>query len=193
VTAVVKESYSANKQVIFSGDNYTEEWHAEAEQRGLKNLKTTPDALPEVLAEQTVEVFDRYGVLNERELESRYEVWVEQYSTRANIEAETAAQIARTLILPAAARHLTLLQTAGIDGFAARIAGLANELTAAIEALEEANAVPDGLEGLELAVYARDNQLAAMDRVREVADQLEHLIADDLWPLPKYSETLFIK
>ena len=89
VIEIVKESYTANKAVCFSGDNYSEEWHAEAEQRGLKNLRTTPDALPEVLAEDTVAAFEKYDVLSKRELESRYEVWLEQYAIRANIEAET--------------------------------------------------------------------------------------------------------
>ena len=101
-----RDSYSANKQIIFGGDNYDEAWHAEAEKRGLKNLRTTPDALPEVISAQTVETFGKYEVLSERELESRYEVWVEQYITNANIEAETAAAIAKTMILPAALRHL---------------------------------------------------------------------------------------
>ena len=95
VIEIVKEAYAANKQVCFGGDNYAEEWHAEAEQRGLKNLRTTPEALPEVLADQTVAAFENYDVLSKRELESRYEVWVEQYAIRANIEAETTASIAR--------------------------------------------------------------------------------------------------
>ena len=106
VAAVVGESYDANKAICFGGDNYSEEWHAEAEQRGLKNLRTTPDALPEVLADDTVSAFGKYEVLSKRELESRFEVWVEQYVINANIEAETAATIARTLLLPAALRHL---------------------------------------------------------------------------------------
>ncbi len=109
VTAVVKESYDANKQICFGGDNYSDEWHAEAEQRGLKNLRTTPDALPEVIADDTVAAFEKYKVLSKRELESRFEVWVEQYVTRANIEAETAESIARTMILPAALRHLAMV------------------------------------------------------------------------------------
>src|SRR5262249_46219077 len=83
VMEIVKESYAANKQICFSGDNYDEAWHAEAEQRGLKNLKTTPDALPEILTDQTVAAFENYDVLSKRELESRYEVWVEQYVIRA--------------------------------------------------------------------------------------------------------------
>jgi glutamine synthetase len=193
VTAVVKEAYEANKQVCFGGDNYSEEWHAEAEQRGLKNLRTTPDALPEVLSDQTVAAFDRYDVLSRRELESRFEVWTEQYVTRANIEAETTESIARTIILPAALRHLALIGESGVDSLAGEVRGLADELVAAIGELDAANAYPDGVEGLDLAVYARDSQIEAMAKVREAADKLEKVVADDLWPLPKYEEMLFIK
>jgi glutamine synthetase len=193
VTAVVGEAYANNKQVCFGGDNYSDEWHAEAEQRGLKNLRTTPDALPEVLADATVAAFGKYEVLSERELESRYEVWVEQYVIRANIEAETTAAIARTLLLPAVLRHLALIDAAEVPGLADEVRPLAEALADSIRELEAANGYPEGVEGLELAVYARDSQLAAMAKVREVADRLEKLVADDLWPLPKYSEILFVR
>jgi glutamine synthetase len=193
VIEVVKEAYSANKQICFGGDNYAEEWHAEAEQRGLKNLKTTPDALPEVLSDQTVAAFENYGVLSKRELESRYEVWVEQYAIRANIEAETTFSIAKTMLLPAALRHLALVNEAGISGLDSEVRTLVEELDGALTELEGANSHPDDLEGLDLAVHARDKQLAAMDAVREAADKLERVVADDLWPLPKYEEMLFIK
>ncbi|HSK50427.1 MAG TPA: glutamine synthetase III [Solirubrobacterales bacterium] len=192
VIATVKDSYLANKAVCFSGDNYSEEWHAEAERRGLKNLRTTPDALPEVLADDTVEAFEKYSVLSKRELESRFEVWVEQYWIRANIEAETAFSMAQTMILPAALRQMALLNEAGISGLDGRVRALIEELTTALDALDQANADP-GLEGLEMAIHARDKQLAAMNDVREAADKLERIVADDLWPLPKYEEMLFIK
>jgi glutamine synthetase len=193
VSAVVKEAYDANKQVCFGGDNYSEEWHAEAQQRGLKNLRTTPDALPEVLAADTVAAFDKYEVLSKRELESRFEVWTEQYVTRANIEAETTGSMARTMILPAALRHLALIGASGVEGLDADVRRLVDDLVAAIGELDAANIYPDGVEGLDLAVYARDNQLAAMDKVRAAADKLEKVVADDIWPLPKYAEMLFIK
>ncbi len=193
IAEVVKESYAANKQIIFGGDNYDEAWHAEAEERGLKNLKTTPDALPEILADATTEAFGKYEVLSERELESRYEVWLEQYITNANIEAETAAAIAKTMILPAALRQLQLGDGINIDGLNAGVRALATDLIDAIAKLDDANAYPDGVEGMELAEYARDNQIAAMAAVREVADKLEGVVADDLWPLPKYSEILFVR
>jgi glutamine synthetase len=192
VIGIVGESYGENRQIIFDGDNYSEEWHAEAERRGLKNLRTTPEALPEVLTDQTVSAFENYHVLSRRELESRYEVWVEQYWIRANIEAETTFSIAKTMILPAALRHLALVNDAGVSGLDSEVRTHLEELDAALTELHAANADP-GLEGLEMAVHARDKQLAAMDAVRAAADKLEGVVADDLWPLPKYEEMLFIK
>ena len=194
VTEVVKEAYDANKQIIFDGDNYDEAWHKEAEEeRGLKNLRTTPDALPEVLAEPTVSMMGKYKVLNKRELESRYEVWLEQYIIRANIEAETADTMARTMILPAALRYLALGDDAGIGAVTEEATPLVDELVSAIKELDDANQYPDGLEGMDLAVHARDKQVAGMARVREAADKLEKIVPDDLWPLPKYAEMLFIR
>jgi glutamine synthetase len=192
VIELVKESYLANKDVCFSGDNYSEEWHQEAERRGLKNLKTTPDALPEVLSDQTVAAFEKYSVLSKRELESRYEVWVEQYWLRANIEAETAFSIAKTMILPAALRYLALIGESGVSAIEGEVRSLVDDLVAGLGELEAANADP-GLEGMEMAVHARDKQIAAMANVRDAADKLEKVVADDLWPLPKYEEMLFIK
>ena len=93
---ILQRSYAANKQIVFGGDNYSEEWHAEAEQRGLLNLKATPDALPYLISDETQELFSNYGVLSERELDSRYEVFLEQYVTKLNIESEIAASLART-------------------------------------------------------------------------------------------------
>ncbi len=190
---VAKEAYEANKQVCFGGDNYDEAWHAEAVGRGLKNLRTSPEALPEVVSDQTVEAFEHYNVLSRRELESRFEVWVEQYSTRANIEAETTAAIGRTMILPAALRHLALAQESGAPELSGGVRTLATKLEETLDGLDKANSYPDGIEGLELAEYARDNQITAMAAVREAADDLEKFVADDLWPLPKYSEMLFVK
>ena len=193
VNKVVKQAYVANRQVCFGGDNYSEDWHTEAERRGLKNLRTTPDALPEVLADSSVAAFEKYSVLSKRELESRFEVWLEQYVTRANIEAETAANMARTQLLPAALRHLALTEAAGVEALSSEVRGLVDQFVATIKELEAANVHPDGAEGLDLAVHARDQQLEAMAKMRVVADKLERIVADDLWPLPTYAEMLFIK
>jgi glutamine synthetase len=193
VMEIVKDSYLENKVVCFSGDGYSEEWHEEAEKRGLKNLKTTPDALPEVISDSTVKAFEEYNVLSKRELESRYDVWVEQYALRANIEAEETFSIGQTMILPAGLRQLALISDAGVSALEGEIRELVDDLVGTLGELKASNAVPEGLEGLELAEYARDSQLASMDKVREVGDKLERVVADDLWPLPKYEEMLFIK
>ena len=132
-------------------------------------------------------------MLSKRELESRYDVWVEQYAMRANIEAEETFSIGQTMILPAGLRQLALISEAGVSALEGEIRELVDDLVGTLGELKEANAVPEGLEGLDLAEYARDSQLASMDKVREVGDELERVVADDFWPLPKYEEMLFIK
>jgi glutamine synthetase len=198
VLAVVKETWEANKRIVFSGDNYSDEWHAEAEARGLANLRQSPDALPWLVEPSTIEVFGKYEVLSERELHSRYDVAVEQYITTINIEAETAASIARTMLLPAAIRWLGTLE--GINGGTAiarlteETSGLVDQLTDAIFELEAANLNhPEIDDGIDAARYVQTTVFDAMGAVREVADKLERIVPDDLWPLPKYSEILFIK
>ncbi len=192
VIEVVREAWSEHKRVVFDGDNYSEEWEQEAARRGLENLRSTPDALPWLVHEQTVEAFSRYEVLSERELKARYEVFLEQYFVKLNIEAETAASMARTMLLPAAVRHLASLRQAQVPTLIEETEALVNELADGIRALEHANLDPD-LEGMELARYMRDTVYPAMMTVRETADRLEGIVADDLWPLPKYEEMLFIK
>jgi glutamine synthetase len=114
--------------------------------------------------------------------------------TKLNIEAETAAAMARTLLLPAAARHLALLLEAQLGELAGETSDLIAELTEAIKRLESANLAENQPEELEAhAEYMRDTVIPAMAAVRASADRLEKVIADDLWPLPKYSEILFIK
>ncbi len=196
VDELVKKVWTENKQIVFGGDGYSDEWHAEAEKRGLVNLRTTPDALPSVVSESTVKLFGDYNVLSERELHARYEVWAEQYATKLNIEGEMTATIARTMILPAALRHMEVLDEAGDGAGVTRLkeelTGLLDQLIDGIFTLEQANQ-DSGLEGIELAVHLRDTVIPAMNAVRAPADFLERIVADDLWPLPKYAEMLFIR
>jgi glutamine synthetase len=199
VLAVVKDSYAAHKRIVFNGDNYAEEWHSEAEARGLSNLRQTPDALPALVAESAIEVMSTYDVLSQRELESRYEVFVEQYVVKLNIEAETTFSIAKTMLLPAAVRYLGELTAAGDSAGVATVRSEVHELVdtfvARIGELETANHHPLEVEEdvLRHAKYVQDTVVPAMASVREVADQLERVVPDSLWPLPKYSEILFIK
>jgi glutamine synthetase len=195
VTSVVKEAWSANKQVVFDGDGYSAAWHKEAEKRGLANLRTTPDALPWLIEKSTVATFKKYKVLSKRELESRYDVFTEQYVMNINIESETAASIARTMVLPAAVRHLNEVAESGLVELTEEVEPLVKELHYAIIKLEDANLDENHPEDSpqKEAVYMRDTVILAMNDVRDVADRLERVVADDLWPLPKYSEMLFIK
>jgi len=192
---VLATSYAANRRIVFGGDNYSQEWHEEAERRGLLNLRTTPDALPELVSQESVAVFSSYQVLSERELTARYEIFLEQYVVKVNIEAETAANMARTMLLPAAARYLGELKTAGLAELAAELEGEILRFDAAIRALERANSADNHPheDALRHAEYMRDTVLPAMAEVRAVADRLERMVADNLWPLPKYEEILFVK
>jgi glutamine synthetase len=198
VLSVVKDNWVENKRIVFSGDNYSEEWHNEAEARGLANLRQSPDALPWMIEPSTVDVFGKYNVLSERELHSRYEIAVEQYITAINIEAETAASIARTMILPAAVRWLGSLEDVnggpGIARLTEETSSLVDRLVDTIFELEAANRDhPENDSDIGAAKYVQTTVMDAMSAVREVADTLERIVPDDLWPLPKYSEILFIK
>jgi glutamine synthetase len=198
VLEVVRAAYAAHKRIIFSGDNYSDDWHAEAEQRGLANLRQSPDALPWLVEPSTVEAFSRYDVLSARELESRYEVLVEQYVTTINIEGETAASIARTMLLPAAVQWYATLEAAddnkGVSRLKEELGGLIDEFVEAIFTLEAANRDhPVDVEPIDEARYVQTSVASAMEAAREVADRLEKVVPDELWPLPKYSEILFIK
>jgi glutamine synthetase len=194
VLDIVKATWIENKRIVFSGDGYSEEWHAEAEARGLANLPQSPDALPWLVNERTIEAFAKYNVLSERELEARYEVAVEQYVTTINIEGETAASIARTMLLPAAVRWLGTLKEVGVEKLVGEVSELVDEFVERIFALEAANRDhPEGVDALDEAKYVQGTVIPAMNAVREIADKLERIVPDDLWPLPKYSEILFIK
>ncbi len=195
VRPVLRASWLGSEAVVFDGDNYAPEWQEEAADRGLLNLPTTPDALPQLLEPDAVRVLSREHVLSERELRSRYEVFLEQYVRRINIEAETAAQIARTMLLPAAVRHLEMLDRAELGELAGEARELIDRFVGTVRDLEAANADDSQAEDdlLACANYMRDRVIPSVDAVRAVADRLEGIVADDLWPLPKYSEILFIK
>ncbi len=193
------------KRIIFNGDNYSDEWVEEAERRGLLNTGNTVAALPALAAHKNEELFDRYGVMTPRELEARLEVLTEQYFIRINIEGETAAHIARCMILPAAVTYLERLAaarsgtegagvgTTGLDSNIARVSGLIDELTAALDELDTQNEELGGDEVSEKVFHMRDNVIPAMNSVRDVADRMEKVIPDDLWPMPSYRDILFVK
>ena len=195
VQRIVRDVYAAHRRIVFHGDGYAGAWGDEAAARGLLDLKTTPDAVPHLVTPETIAVFGRHGVLSERELEARYEVFVEQYATRLGIEGATAAQIARTLLVPAALHQRRLIESAGGPAVATLTEELDEVLEALIDAvrgLEAANG-RNGDDGAARALRVRDEILPAMAAVRAQADRLETLVADELWPLPRYAEMLYLR
>jgi len=196
LTRILSTIVGAHKQVLFEGNGYSEEWHAEAAKRGLPNNKTTVDALPVLTTDRAKKLFADFGVLSERELASRVEIYWERYVKVSNIEANCALDIARTMILPATAQYLGVLAAAaaskGISAIAGKVAGLADDLVEAIEALEHAqHAAHEAGSVHEEARAFVDHVIPAQNELRVVADELETLVADALWPLPTYRELLF--
>ncbi len=206
IQGVLAQLIAESKAVIFNGDNYSAEWHAEAEKRGLPNRRTAIDSLPDLISKKSIGLFGKYGIFSEREVHSRYEILLEGYKKTINIESLLMVQIARRMILPAALRYqgevagsIAALKAAGASVPSAQTELLA-ELSAGIGDLQSkadalAKAADHHAEGdtLAHATYARDAIIPAMVALREAGDKLESLVADDLWPLPTYQEMLFIK
>jgi glutamine synthetase len=193
------------KRIVFNGDGYSEEWHHEAERRGLLNLRTTLDALQEMHREKNLALLEKYGVLSHRELESRHEIALEQYFKTVNIEGETTADIASTMIMPAAVRYLNDLvaaadrtrtlgvETRGLTRTVQMVNELVDELRDALDGLVAQNAELGGDDVHSKSFHVRDNVIPAMGRVRAAADKLEKIVPDDYWPLPTYRDMLFVK
>jgi glutamine synthetase len=198
---IIKE----HKKVIFNGDNYSEEWYKEAERRGLPNLRNTVDALPTIVHKDSVNLFTKYKVYSERELQARYNIFSEKYVKEVDIEAKMMVHMARTMILPAALRYqaevaaaVNATKAAGVDNSAQLehlrdLTGAISHFQAAAAALEKAaHHHPDG-DPFAHAKYMRDAVIPKMADLRTYGDRLETMVADDLWPLPTYREMLFIK
>ena len=192
LSGIIKE----HKKVLFSGNGYSEEWHVEAEKRGLPNNKSTVEALAALETPKAKALFAKAGVLTERELEARAEINWERYVKVQNIEANAALDIAKTLILPAVAKAIAELGGAsaskGIAKITTKIATLADSLVEKTEALEKAQIAAVGKDALiDQAKAFKSAVIPAQEALREVVDELETLVSDDLWPLPKYRELLF--
>jgi glutamine synthetase len=199
--AIIKE----HKRVVYNGDNYIEEWHKEAEKRGLPNIKNTVDCLPVLQKKEVISLLTKYKVYNEKELASRYVILAEGYLKTVTIEGNMAAFLAKNMILPAALTYQGQVATA-VN--AAKAAGVDNSaqaehlktLTAAITDFQKQIAVVDKAlhhhadgDAFDHAKHARDHIVPGMADLRKAADKLETIVSDDLWPLPTYREMLFIK
>lgn len=202
----VRKSLQAHKRILFSGDGYSEEWHAEAERRGLCNFATTADALPCFVAEKNLELFSEMGVLSPVEARSRYEVKLEKYNKLMNIEANTMEVMARRTYLPVISAYATKIAK-GITTVTAAMpdAPMSHEHRELKTLTEGVNAIYDGLDALRDAHVAAEaiadsqeqaNAYAhkvrpAMDALRAAVDAMEPIVASDYWPVPTYDDMLF--
>lgn len=204
VLAVLKELMEQHSNVVFGGDGYSEEWHrAAVEERGLKNLPTSADALPYLRDESIRELFSRTGVFTPVELESRFEVYAEQYILSIEVEAKLVIEMAKTLIYPSASQYLaelsvthTSMADMGIEMNNAVVSSIAKETNAMLTTVAELESAvkKHDFESIEAHMNFCANDIRSlMDKVRSHVDTLEGELADDLWPLPKYREMLFIK
>ncbi len=196
LTKILSGIVRGNKQVLFEGNGYSEEWHAEAAKRGLPNNRTTVDALPALTTKKAIDLFSAFGVLSERELTARVEINWERYVKVQNIEANCALDMAKTMILPATAAYLGLLAggstSKGIQTMIDAVAALADQLVDRIHDLEHAQ--HEAHESTSVEAEARsfvDDVIPAQEALRGVVDALETVVSDELWPLPKYRELLF--
>ena len=200
---ITKELLTNHQRVIFNGNGYSDEWVAEAERRGLPNLRSMVDAIPTLTTEKSIKMFEKFGVFTKEELESRVEVLYEQYSNTINIEGLATLDIAKKQIVPAVMKYqrklangVAELKAVGIDSsvqekLLADITENLKEMFAAISTLEADIPTAQGLESEAQARYYHDTIFADMNVVREPADKLEMLVAKEDWPMPSYGDLIF--
>ena len=204
VIKVLAELMNAHGNAVFGGDGYSSEWHeAAVKERGLKNIPTTADALPAYTEDYIKELFESTGVLSAAELASRYEVYSEQYILSIEVEAKLVIEMAKTMIYPATANYLMDLASThagmsqlGIDfdkSAAESVASDSNAMMTAVAKLSDALAKEDFASIEDHMQFLAKDVRGLMDEVREYADSLEGQVSDDMWPLAKYREMLFIK
>nr|MBQ4320118.1 glutamine synthetase III [Clostridia bacterium] len=203
---LMRRTIKNHKRIIFNGNNYTEEWVAEAKARGLLNLKTTPDALPYFISEKNIRLFTRHNIFTEAEIYSRYEILVENYIKVLNIEALTMLEMTKRDILPAVFKYQGELEEAlaakaklglNVSGDARlelikKISDTAAMAYAKTEELDKAvNSDREFEESIDEALYMRDVVLKAMNELRVYVDELETMVSREFWPLPTYGDMLF--
>lgn len=204
VLGVLQEVVKEHKSIIFNGDNYTQEWEEEAEQRGLPNLRSTAEALPAMEKSAAKKMFRKYKVLSASELESRVEIFAEKYITELTIEARMMIHMARTLILPAAVKHQKSLadtinssEQAGMNCVGLRetleaFTDLVQTFQDQISHVESGLRIPE-VSTLKQCTHCREVLFAAMDELRASGDELERHVEGALWPMPTYHELLSLR
>ena len=203
---LIQRTIKEHKRIIFNGNNYAPEWVEEAEKRGLLNLKTTADALPSFLAEKNVQLFTKHKIFTTTELQSRYDILMEEYCKKLHIEALTMADMAHKQILPAVSAYIHTLTTTALDkrslsadlscafetDTAARLSGCADKMCSALVSLEENLSKAEAIQDVTArATFYKDVLLGDMDALRQAADEAEGLTAGEYWPFPSYTQLLY--
>jgi glutamine synthetase len=200
LTKIIKE----HKRIVFNGNNYAPEWEKEAGKRKLLNLKNTVDALPQLITKASINLLERYKILNEREVHARYEIFLENYNKTINVEGQLMVLMANRYILPAAFEYQ---KQVGQSVAAVRAGGVKSTqgkklLTSYTKLVDKFKVQTDSLTAAldhnggsaqKHAKYMRDKIVPAMSKLREVGDQIEVLTPHETWPLPTYREMLFVK
>ena len=203
------EEYTAklmreHERIVFNGNGYSEEWPVEAEKRGLPNCKSIVDAIPALVDDTTVEMYEKFNVLSKAELEAREDILFEQYAGVRNIEALTMIEMANKMIIPAAVKYTKKLadtviavKEAGADAsvqadMLSEVSGKLAEMKTAVKALEEVTAKAADAECIKCkAEEYKDDVMAAMAELRKPADELELIMPKELWPMPTYGDLVF--
>ena len=205
VNELVKETLSNHKRIIFNGNGYSDEWKAEAERRGLLNLTSTVDALPQMIEQKNIDVFVKHRVYSESEIRSRYEILLESYSKAINIEALTAIDMVRKEYIPAVSKYISILSANVLTKrsvlgaipckaeteIVERLSALLDKMYELSNALETADKEALSLTGYYQARAFRDNVLPIMTDLRKAVDSAETITADEFWPVATYGELLF--
>ena len=203
---MIKNTISAHRRIIFNGNGYSDEWVAEAEKRGLPNIKCMVDAVPALTTPKAIEIFEKHGVFTKTELESRAEVMYETYAKTINIEALTMIDMAKKQIIPSTIKYQTSLaesinslKAANVDvdtsvqeTLIKDISKNLKDMFGALAKLEEVTYKAEEMEeGEKQGHYYHDVVFAAMDDLRKPADKLEMLVAKSAWPFPSYGDLIF--
>lgn len=201
---LIKEYMTDHQRIVFNGDGYSDAWIAEAERRGLPNIKSMVEAVETLTTEKSINLFGKFGIFTKAELESRAEVLYETYAKSINIEALTMVDMASKQIIPAVAKYAKTLadaviavKEAGAD--ASVQAELLTETSALLKAAKEAlkklvNVQKEAVamaEGKEQAFFYKDVVKATMDELRAPVDKLEMIVDKEAWPMPSYGDLLF--
>lgn len=203
---IIKKNASEHYRIVFNGNGYSDEWVAEAERRGLPNLKSMVDAIPAITTDKAVALFEKFGVYTKAELESRAEIMYEAYAKAINIEAKTMIDMASKQIIPAVIKYTTVLaeSISSVKGavkdadvsvqeeILAEVSALLSDAKVALSKLiDQVDEAAEMTEGRAQAVFFKDSIKVTMDELRAPVDKLEMLVDKEMWPMPSYGDLIF--